>query len=157
MLAKTKEKVMKKTLIMITAIALASSATAQTLVPAGNIVGYTKVNLVSGTSSVSGFTMIGMSFEACDINNQGVEINSPGFAGAFFAGGDSSVADNLMVFDPSKSSGYRNYYCWDGDGLWYDAEADSYPTTDTIDAGEAFWYVHRRSVFTMTIPAPVIQ
>ena len=81
--------------------------------------------------------MIGSSYTAPLVINGSNQIWSGNGGSSFF---DS---DRLYVWDVALNAGaggYRLYYLWSGDGKWYDASNDAFPTTDSIPMGAGAWY-----------------
>ena len=74
------------------------------------------------------------------------------------------TADNIKTW---TGTGYTTYWFYDATGTddadpdydkkWYDVVDDSTPSGASIPAGAGFWFIHRNSPITLTLPSPIAE
>ena len=96
--------------------------------------GYEKITLTPG------FNMLGNQFSIVG-GNSFHNINEMfKDSSQLVAGADDSSADSILTWDGSSYSSI--YYFDEFDNNWYNGENLEAPTTDTITAGQGFWFKH---------------
>ena len=141
---------MKK--LMIAAVASIAAAGAFAAIESANIVGYKTVTLSTE------YTLIGLCFDGVGTSGMTLDQVAPYAEGNGMTKATSdSAADNIMVM--GEDGKYTNYFLSNGKygkgGASYNAELDGKwlkvagtACTDTVQPGQAFWYVSKAAATT---------
>ena len=134
---------MKK--VMLAVAAAATCAAMANEISSQNIVGYSQIELTS-KNTIVGINYLGTGGTAMSLND------AVPYVDGMTKGNSINTADQIQIQTPS--GGYTVYYMSNGknakgtgdvaglEGKW--AKGGTYtPTTDTVSAGQAFWYVRQ--------------
>jgi len=145
---------MKKLMTALAVCAVAGFALAQTVTSA-NVVGYDTVTLLQG------YNMLACNFDQVGTVTNTLDLVIPGTTPGLVAGKNSSVADNIMVFNPLTQV-YATYFLWYTTKTTGTPPANTYnykwvsslniPATVALQRGNAFWY-NSMSTTNISIPA----
>lgn len=121
---------MKKAMSMLVGVALASSALAQQTVNSVNAVGFVKISVPAGK-----FVMASAPFADFQPTIQDM------FKGQLSGNVNASIADMVMVWNPTPAPGAYVYYYKDEFGDWLNLDTLEVATNavDTVLPGQGFW------------------
>ena len=102
---------------------------------------------------VPGYTLVCNPFPVdLPVNSDSIDWASAGAK----AGNNGSIADNIQVWDIDLQ-GYTTYFFSSRAGnTWATGAKPRDPTTDSIPAGQGFWYLNRNEEsITITLKSPI--
>ena len=133
---------MKK--VMLAVAAVAAGAAMANEISSQNIVGYSQIELTS-KNTIVGINYLGTGATAMNLSD------AVPYVDGMTKGANINTADQIQI--QTSTGGYTTYYMSNGknakgadvaglEGKWAKAGTTT-PTTDTVGAGQAFWYVRQ--------------
>ena len=143
---------MKKLAACVLGLSLAASAAfAANSATSVNMVGFQNVSVPNG------LVMISLNWNSVG-GVSSAPINTLISGAGLTAGADFFTSDRIYVWDIALNAGaggYKAYYLWNGDSLWYEFGNDALPTTNTVTRGKGFWLKHTGSTTNLTVSGEV--
>jgi len=142
---------MKKLGAFLVGLGLVAGVASAANVNSVNMVGYQNLSVPNG------LVMMALNWNAVG-GSSSIPINTLISGAGLTPGPGFFAADQLYVWDASLNGGtggYKQYYLWTDDGLWYEFLNDNFPTTNVIQRGQGFWLRHSGSVTNVTVAGEV--